>query len=80
MEALAYARLGLSQALTRHERASASLIQSLSGQSVQGQSRVEPIAAIAGQLEAKHQFRAALITALIADEMMNDLLEIQAKR
>ncbi|MBI1188799.1 MAG: hypothetical protein GC206_15950 [Alphaproteobacteria bacterium] len=72
MEALASARLGMAQALARFDRAGAAVVRATTAER-----DVEPVQAISEMLEAKHEFRANVQVALIADEMMDALLELQ---
>jgi len=75
MEALASSRLGMAQALARFDRAGAAVVRATSAPSTAKD--VEPIKAIADMVEAKHQFRASVQTARVADEMLRELLELQ---
>lgn len=72
MEALASARLGMAQALARFDRAGAAVVRATTVDH-----DVEPVQAITEMIEAKHDFRANAHVALIADEMMDALLELQ---
>lgn len=72
MEALASARLGMAQALARFDRAGAAVVRATTADK-----EIEPVAAIADMIAAKHDFRANAHVVLIADEMMDAILELQ---
>lgn len=71
MGPISIAAAGMSTAVTRFNRASRNLVESL-----EGKGDVAPETAIAEQIEAKAQFKASAIVVRAADDMMGTLLDI----
>lgn len=72
MSIISPAAAAMTNAMTRFERASQTLVHS-------GASDVDAVESIVEIIEAKHQFKAGVATVRIADEMLAELLKLNER-